>query len=101
MRSEVYPLRRPDIAFVEAAKELPVWGVQKPPRGVGEKWFLGGFSAAPAVMVKMPVGLRTRPTWWQLDCLGGWRPAWPSRVGPAVCRGVEGCQAWHPRPCTP
>jgi hypothetical protein len=28
--------------FVEDAKELPAWGVQKPPRRVGEKQFPGG-----------------------------------------------------------
>jgi hypothetical protein len=57
--------------FVEAAKELLAQGVQKPPRRVGEKQFLGGFSAAPTVMMEIPAGLRTRPTWWQLDRLGG------------------------------
>jgi hypothetical protein len=36
-----------DTAFAEAAKELPAWGVQKTPRGLGEKQFLGGFLAAP------------------------------------------------------
>jgi hypothetical protein len=68
---------------------------------VGEKRFPGGFSAAPAAMVKKPAGLKTRPAWKQLDRLGGQRPAWPSRLGPAVCRSVWGCQAWRPRPCTP
>ncbi len=47
--------------FMEAAKELSAWGVQKPPSGVGEKRFLGELSAAPAGMVKKPVGLKTRP----------------------------------------
>ncbi len=43
------------------------------------------------------MGLRMRPAWWQLDHPGGQRPAWPSRLGPAVCCGVVGCQVWHPR----
>ncbi len=68
-------------AFVEAAKELPAWGVQKPPHGVGEKRFPGGFSAAPAAMVKKPAGLKMRSAWKQLDRLGGQRPAWSSRLG--------------------
>jgi hypothetical protein len=85
------------IAFVEAAKELPAWGVQKPPRGVGETLFLGGFSAAaPAAMVEIPEGLRTRPAWWQLDRLGGRRLAWLLCLGLVVCRGIVGCQAWRP-----
>ncbi len=47
--------------------------------------------AAPAVMVKIPVGLRTRPTWWQLDCLGGWQPAWQSAAALWAARpGVHG-----------
>jgi hypothetical protein len=48
-----------DTAFVKAGKELPTQGVQKPPRGVGDKRFPGEFLAAPAVMVKIPAGLRT------------------------------------------
>ncbi len=36
-----------DTTVVEAAMELPAQGMQKPPRRVGEKRFLGGFSAAP------------------------------------------------------
>ncbi len=39
---------------MEAEKELPAQGVQKPPRWVGEKRFLGGFSVAPATMVEIP-----------------------------------------------
>jgi hypothetical protein len=73
--------------------ELPAQGVQKPPCGVGEKQFPGRFSAAPAAMVKKPTGLKTRPTWKQLDCLGRWRRAWPSHLGPGVCCGIWGCQA--------
>jgi hypothetical protein len=48
---------------VEAAKELPARGMQKPPCRVEEKQFLGVFSAALAVMVEIPVGLRTRTAW--------------------------------------
>ncbi len=58
-------------AFVEAVKELLAWGVQKPPRRVGEKQFPGQFSAAPAAMVEIPASLRTRHAWGQLDHLGG------------------------------
>jgi hypothetical protein len=58
-------------AFVEAAKEQLAHGMQKPPRGVGEKWFLGGFLAAPAAMVKKQMGLEMRPDWKQLELLGG------------------------------
>jgi hypothetical protein len=47
-------------------------------------------------MVKKPAGLRTGPAWKQLDRLGGRWPAWPSCLGPAVCSGVRGCQAWRP-----
>ncbi len=64
-------------------------------------WFSCWFSAAPAAMVEIPEGLRTRPAWWQLDRLDGWQLAWPSRLGLAVCRGVVGCQAWQPWPCMP
>ncbi len=52
-----------DTAFVEAAKELLSQDMQKPSHGVGEKRFLGKFSAAPAVVVKIPAGLRTKPAW--------------------------------------
>jgi hypothetical protein len=38
-----------DTDFLEAAKELQSRGMQKPPLWVGEKQFLGEFSAAPAV----------------------------------------------------
>jgi hypothetical protein len=41
--------------------------MQKPPCGVGEKRFQDKFSAAPAALVEIPVGLRTRPAWWLLD----------------------------------
>jgi hypothetical protein len=60
---------------VEAAKELPARGVLKPPHMVAEKRFPGKFSAAPAVVVKIPVGLRMKPARWQLDCLDGRLPA--------------------------
>jgi hypothetical protein len=70
-----------DTAFVEARKELPARGVQKPPCRVGEKQFQGEFSAAPDGMVKIPAGLRTRPAWWQLDRLGRQRPG-------SVCGGA-------------
>jgi hypothetical protein len=78
---------------VEVVKELPAQGVQKPSRGVGEKWFTSVFLAAPAAIVKVPAGLRTRPTWWQLDALGGRQLAWPLLLGLAVSwvvrRGVH------------
>ncbi len=90
-----------DTASVEAVKELPALSVQKPPRGLGEKWFPDQFSAAPAAMVEIPAGLKTRPAWWQLDRLGGWRAAKPPRLGLADCCGVADSQAWHPQPCTP
>jgi hypothetical protein len=90
-----------ETAFVEVAKELPTWGMQKPPCGEGEKPFPSKFSATPAVMGKQPADLKTRPAWWQLECLGERRPAWPSRLGRAVCYGIVGCHAWIPRPCTP
>jgi hypothetical protein len=53
LRSEVNPLKADSAgaagtAFKEVAKELPAWGVQKPPRRVGEKQFPGEFSAASA-----------------------------------------------------
>jgi hypothetical protein len=48
---------------VEAVNELPAWGVQKPPHGVGEKRFQGVISAAPAAMVKIPAGLKTKTGW--------------------------------------
>ncbi len=73
---------------MEAAKELPAQGVQKPPRGVGKKQFSGGFLAAPAAVVKKPVGLKTRPAWKQLDRLGWWWLVWPSHLGLVVCRRV-------------
>ncbi len=59
---------------MEATKELPARGEQKPPGGIGEKWFPGGFSAAPAEMVKKPAGLKMKSSWKQLDCLGGCPP---------------------------
>jgi hypothetical protein len=59
---------------------------QKPPRGVREKRFPGIFSVAPAAMVGIPAGLKTRPAWRQLDRLGGWRRAWPPCLGLTVCR---------------
>jgi hypothetical protein len=74
---------------VKAVKELQAPGVQKPPCRAREKRFLGGFLAAPAEMVKIPAGLRTRPTWWQLNRLGGRRPAWPLRLGLVAGRGVH------------
>ncbi len=83
-------------AFVEAAEELPVQGMQKPPHTVGEKQFSGIFLAAPAAMVKKPAGLKTRPALKQLDSLGRWRVEWPSCLGPVVCHGIWGCQAWRP-----
>jgi hypothetical protein len=46
---------------VEAVKELPAQGVQKSPCGVGDKRFPGIFSAAPAAIVEIPAGLKTRP----------------------------------------
>ncbi len=49
-----------DTAYVEAVQELPARGVQKPSRGVGEKQFQDIFLAAPAAMVKIPAGLKTR-----------------------------------------
>ncbi len=69
------------------------------PRG-RRKTLPGEFSAASAVIAKIPAGLRTRPAWWQLDCLGWQWPVWPSCLGPTVCH-VVGCQAWHPLLCTP
>jgi hypothetical protein len=69
-----------DTAFLEAEKELLARGVQKPLHCVGEKRFLGEFSAAPAVMVKIPAGLKTRP-------VGGSWTAW-------VCSDWCGHRAW-------
>ncbi len=48
---------------MEAVNELPAWGMQKPPHGVGEKRFHGVISAAPAAMVNIPAGLRTGTGW--------------------------------------
>jgi hypothetical protein len=45
---------------VQAAKELLARSLQKPPCRVGEKWFPGRFSAAPAAMVKIAADLKTR-----------------------------------------
>jgi hypothetical protein len=55
-RSEVDPRSRslsgtPGTAAVEAGKEQPAQGMQKPPLEVGKKRFLGVFLAAPIVMV--------------------------------------------------
>jgi hypothetical protein len=55
------PAGAADTASVEAVKELPARGVQKPPCGVGEKRFPGIFSTAPAAMVEIPVGLTPSP----------------------------------------
>jgi hypothetical protein len=52
-----------DTTFLEASKELQARGLQKIPYGVGEKRFLGEFSAAAAAVVKMPADLRTRHAW--------------------------------------
>jgi hypothetical protein len=83
-------------AFVEAAKELPAQGMQKPPRGVGEKPFPDGFLAAPATIVKKPAGLRTRPAGRQLDRLDSRRGhrAWARQSAApsgAARHGVHGC----------
>jgi hypothetical protein len=47
---------------VEAVKELPAQGVQKPLRDVGEKQFPRVFSTAPAAKVRIPADLKTRPS---------------------------------------
>jgi hypothetical protein len=57
------------------------------------KQFLGVFLAAPAAMVEIPAGLKTRPAWWQLDHLDGRWPAWLPRLGLVVCHGIADCQA--------
>ncbi len=38
-------------------------------------------------------GLKTRPTWWQLDRLGERQLAWPLCLGQVVCCGIVDCQA--------
>jgi hypothetical protein len=76
-------------------------GCLKPPCGVGEKRFPGGFSAASAAMMEISVDLRTRPAWWQLGHLGGWRPVWPLCPGLVVCCNIVGYRARRPQPCKP
>jgi hypothetical protein len=86
------PVDETGTASVEAVEEPPVLGMLKPPRRVGKR-FRDRLVAAPKKKkVKRPAGLRTRPAWLQQDRLS---------ASPAVCRGVAGCQAWHPRPCKP
>ncbi len=87
-----------DTAFVEAVKELPAWGVQKPPRRVGKKRFPGGFLAAPAAMVRTLASLRMKLAGWQLDRLGGWRPAaWQSAAASWAAKlGVHGYWFFNP-----
>jgi hypothetical protein len=73
---------------VEAVKVL---SMLKPPRWVG-KWFRDRLEGAPKKKVKIPAGLKTRPTWQRRDCLG---------ACPAVGRVDVDCQAGRPRPYRP
>jgi hypothetical protein len=93
-RSEV----NPHMWFMLALRVPPLWRLRRScwPRACKtspwgrRKRFPGGFSAAPAVMVKKPAGLKTilLGSSWTTRAGGGWRLVWPSRLGP-------GGLTWH------
>ncbi len=83
----VVPFDGTGTASVEPMMALPVPGVQKPHRRVGQR-FQDRLEAAP----KRPAGLKSRPVWLWQDRLG---------ANPVVCCGEAGCQAQCPQPCRP
>ncbi len=78
-------------AAVEAVKAPPVPGMQKPPHRVGKR-FRDHLEAA-LKEVKIPAGLKTRPSWRQQDRLGACpavgRGARTARLGVPGCPGLE------------
>jgi hypothetical protein len=71
--SLVVPAGAAGTTAVQAAKEQPSWGVQKPPAGLGKN-----SSHVSAQPLQRSLGRCGIPAWLQADCCGvvGWQLVW-------------------------